>query len=54
MLTPVLFKSWFPAVYPEFLIKADQEFNYKFWLVPYSKKKGSPVKVAKSVGSRYL
>jgi hypothetical protein len=51
MLMLVLLKSWFPAVYPEFLIKADQEFNYKFWLVPYSKKEGSPGKIAKRVGS---
>jgi len=44
--------SWFPAVYPEFLVKADHEFNYKFWLVPFSQA-DSPTKVAKSVGTCY-
>ena len=44
--------SWFPAVYPEYLIKADEEFKYKVWLVPFSPN-DTPARVAKSVGIRY-
>lgn len=28
--------SWFPAVYPDYVVKADEEFNYTVWLLPLS------------------
>lgn len=29
--------SWFPVVYPEFLVKATDDFHYSLWLVPLKK-----------------
>lgn len=40
--------SWFPAVYPQYLIRANDEFMYSFWILPLTA--GSdPIRAAKSV-----
>jgi hypothetical protein len=47
-----MFKSWFRAVDPEFLIKAYQKVNGKFSLVSFGHV-DSPTMAAKSVATRY-
>lgn len=29
--------SWFPVVYPEFLVKANKDYRYDVWLLPLQK-----------------
>jgi beta-galactosidase len=40
--------SWFPAVYPQFLVKPDKEYNFSVWLIPLSEG-DDPIIQAKNV-----
>jgi beta-galactosidase len=40
--------SWFPAVYPDYLVKANEAFNYTIWMVPLSEG-DDPLLLAKNV-----
>lgn len=40
--------SWFPVVYPEYLVTPDKDFNYSIWLIPLSEG-DNPLLLAKAV-----
>ena len=42
--------SWFPVVYPDYLVKPGKDFHYSLWLVPLSEG-DDPVLLAKNVTS---
>lgn len=40
--------SWFPVVYPDYVVKPDKDFHYSLWLVPLSEG-DDPLLIAKNV-----
>jgi hypothetical protein len=40
--------SWFPVVYPEYLVTPDKDFEFSIWLMPLSEG-DNPLLLAKAV-----